>query len=88
MFKLIYWIEGITTKKWALVSLDLDKRVKSCACLKNRDYSVNKVFTSRSLAEITEKEKGLSSERWLQKPIRRKLFATEAYTTKIVHYKG
>ena len=45
------------TKMWALVSLDLDKRVKSCACLKNRDYSVNKVFTSRSLAEITEKEK-------------------------------
>ena len=24
MFKLFYWIEGIITKKWALVSLDLD----------------------------------------------------------------
>ena len=30
MFELDYWIEGIITKKYALVSLDLDKRVKSC----------------------------------------------------------
>ena len=35
MFKLFYWIEGIITKKWALVSLDLDKRVKSSDRLKN-----------------------------------------------------
>ena len=57
MFELDYWVEEITTKKWALVSLDLVKRVKSCACLKNRDYFVNKVFTSRSLAEIKEKKR-------------------------------
>ena len=37
MFKLFYWIEEIITKKWALVSLDLDKQVKSNERLKNRD---------------------------------------------------
>ena len=37
MFELFYWIEEIITKKWALVSLDLDERVKSCDRLKNRD---------------------------------------------------
>ena len=37
MFELDYWIEEIITKKWALVSLDLDKRVKSCGGLKYRD---------------------------------------------------
>ena len=37
MFELDYWIEEIITKTWALVSLDLDKRVKSCDRLKNRD---------------------------------------------------
>ena len=37
MFKLFYWIEGIITKKWALVSLDLDKRAKSCDHLTIRD---------------------------------------------------
>ena len=62
MFELDYWIEGIITKKWALVSLDLDKQVKSCACLKKRDYSINKVFTFRSLAEIKRKKKN-STER-------------------------
>ena len=36
MFKLDYWIEEIITKKWALVSLDLDKRVKSCDRSKTR----------------------------------------------------
>ena len=36
MFGLDYWIEGIITKKWALVSLDLDKRAKSCEGLKFR----------------------------------------------------
>ena len=36
MFELDYWIEEIITKKWALVSLDLDKRVKSYGCLKIR----------------------------------------------------
>ena len=30
MFELDYWIEGIIMKKWALVSLNLDKRVKRC----------------------------------------------------------
>ena len=42
MFKLFYWIEEIITKKWALVSLDLDKRVKSYEYLKTRGYSVRK----------------------------------------------
>ena len=37
MFKLFYWIDGIITKTWALVSLDLDKRVKSSGRLKIRD---------------------------------------------------
>ena len=37
MFELDYWIEEIVTKKWALVSLDLDKRAKSCEGLKIRD---------------------------------------------------
>ena len=36
MFKLIIWIEGIT-KNLALVSMDLDKRVKSYTRLKIRD---------------------------------------------------
>ena len=52
MFELDYWIEGIITKKWALVSLDLDKRVKSCERLKNRGQSINKIFTDGSLAKI------------------------------------
>ena len=37
MFKLVIWMEGIITKEWALVSLDLDKRVKSCDRSKIRD---------------------------------------------------
>ena len=37
MFDLDYWMEEIITKKGALVSLVLDKRVKSCSRLKNRD---------------------------------------------------
>ena len=37
MFKLFYWIEEIITKKWALVSLDLDKRAKSCEGFKIKD---------------------------------------------------
>ena len=57
MFKLFIWIEGIIMKKWALVSLDLDKRVKSNDCLKIRDYSVNKIIIDRSLAEIKIKRK-------------------------------
>ena len=36
MFELDYWLEEIITKKWALVSLDLDKRAKSCDRLKNK----------------------------------------------------
>ena len=34
MFKLVKWKEGFETKTLALVSLDLDKRVKSCERLK------------------------------------------------------
>ena len=40
MFELDYWIEEIITKKWALVSLDLDKRVKSYGYLKNQGQAV------------------------------------------------
>ena len=40
MFGLDYWIEGIITKKWALVSSNLDKRVKSYGYLKNQDQAV------------------------------------------------
>ena len=36
MFKLINWKEGFETKILALVSLDLDERLKSCARLKIR----------------------------------------------------
>ena len=57
MFELDYWIEEIVTKTWALVSLDLDKRIKSCDRLKNRDYSENKLTTNGSLAEINRKRK-------------------------------
>ena len=48
MFELDYWIEGFITKKWALVSLNLDKRAKSNDRLKYRDYSVNKLITNGS----------------------------------------
>ena len=65
VFKLFYWIEGIITKMWALVLLDLDKRVKSNEGLKIRDYSINKVFTTRSLAENNRKRKRLKGERSL-----------------------
>ena len=40
MFGLDYWIEDIITKKWALVSLDLGKRVKSYGYLKNQGQAV------------------------------------------------
>ena len=40
MFELDYWIEGIITKKWVLVSLDLDKRIKSYGYLKNQGQAV------------------------------------------------
>ena len=36
MFKLINWKEGFETKILALVSLDLDERLKSCEGLKMR----------------------------------------------------
>ena len=65
MFKLIIWKEGNKTKILALVSLDLDKRVKSNEGLKIRDYSINKIFTDGSLAKIKQKKKNLSNERSL-----------------------
>ena len=68
MFKLFYWIEGIMTKKWALVSLDLDKRVKSSESVKIRGSSTNKLFTNGSLAENKIKTKSLTSERSLRNP--------------------
>ena len=45
MFELDYWIEEIITKKWALVSLNLDKRVKSYGYLKNQ----GKLFYGREI---------------------------------------
>ena len=36
MFKLFYWIEEIITKRWLLVSVDLDKRVETCDRFKYR----------------------------------------------------
>ena len=58
MFELFYWIEEIVTNTRALVSLDLDKRVKSNDRLKYMDKSVKKVITNRTPAEIkTEKGK-------------------------------
>ena len=53
MFGLDYWIEGIITKNLALVSLDLDKRAKSCGCLKTKGYTTIKILTNGSLATKT-----------------------------------
>ena len=58
MFKLFYWLEEIITKKWALVSLDLDKRAKSYSRLKYRDQSVNFLFADRPLAAKTKSALG------------------------------
>ena len=40
MFELDYWIEELVTKKWALVSSNLDERVKSYGYLKNQGQVV------------------------------------------------
>ena len=72
MFKWIIWIEGIIMKKRALVSLDLDKRAKSCDRLKNMGYSANNLFTNGSLAEIKRKRKILHTERSLPNSNERK----------------
>ena len=40
MFELDYWIEEIVTKKWALVSSNLDEQVKSYGYLKNQGQVV------------------------------------------------
>ena len=40
MFKLFYWIEEIVTKKWALVSSNLDERVKSYGYMKNQGQAI------------------------------------------------
>ena len=74
MFRFFYWIEGIVTKKWALVSLDLDKRAKSCDRLKIRDYSAKKIFMDGSLAEIKKKKKNSTEQ----------TFTKESYRTKNV----
>ena len=55
MFELDYWIEEIITKKWALVSLDLDKRVKSYGYSKNQGQAVlrkKKIATGNGLMYI------------------------------------
>ena len=53
------------TKKLALVSLDFDKRAKSCEGLKFRGQTAKKIFTDGSLAEINRKKKTLNNERSL-----------------------
>ena len=40
MFELDYWIEEIITKKWALVSSNLDERVKNYGYLKNQVQAI------------------------------------------------
>ena len=40
MFKLFYWTEEIVTKKLALVSSNLDERVKSFGYLKNQGQAI------------------------------------------------
>ena len=63
MFMLINWKEGFETKILALVSLDLDERLKSCEGLKIRGKSTIKIITDRSLAENKRKKKYLWDER-------------------------
>ena len=57
MFKLIIWKEGNKTKVLALVSLDLDKRLRNGEGLKIRGYSAIKVIKDKSLAKINRKRK-------------------------------
>ena len=66
MFKLIIWTEENKTKNLALVSLDLDKRAKSCEGLKIKDSSIKKLIVDRSLAGNKLKKKNLMNERSLQ----------------------
>ena len=56
MFKLVIWTDGIITKKLALVSLDLDKRVESCDRLKTRGQTVRKLCTDRSMTKTNRKK--------------------------------
>ena len=51
MFKLINWKEGSEKKILALVSLDLDERLKICKGFKIRGKSAIKIIADRSLAE-------------------------------------
>ena len=51
MFELVIWILGIITNKLALVSLDFDKRAKSCEGLKFRGQTAKKIFTDGSQAK-------------------------------------
>ena len=58
MFELDYWIEEIITKKWALVSLDLDRRVKSYGYFQNQGQAIlrkkkNQPRSDRSAAVFT-----------------------------------
>ena len=43
IFKLVLWTDEIMLKILALVSLNLDKRFRNCASLKNRDCSAKKI---------------------------------------------
>ena len=65
MFKLINWKEGYETKILALVSLDLDERLKSCEGLKIRGLSMIKIIADRSLARKNGKRKRLTNGRSL-----------------------
>ena len=57
MFKLINRKQGLETKILALVSLDLDKRLKRYEGLKIRGKSAIKIIADRSLAENKIKRK-------------------------------
>ena len=71
MFKLFYLIEEIVTKKWALVSSNLDERVKSYGYLKNQGQTVLRKKDRRQLPEV-------ASER------RKIFFLNESSQTKIL----
>ena len=65
MYKWINPKEGFETKILALVSLDLDKRLRNSERLKIRGYSTIKIIMDRSPAENKIKRKRLTNERSL-----------------------
>ena len=58
MFELDYWIEEIVTKKWALVSSNLDERVKSYGYLKKTGpscFTEEKITTTKRILGLMYK---------------------------------